>query len=389
MVDRIASPSWLRPNVSVLGRAWSCFQICGVVGLTLGTWLALTLASRTGLSPAVVVVLLSLGVLTFLVLAMATKVVTGHESLVYYHHEVASLSVSAGLLAGVGLPVLPYLDVTALGLGVFLTCGRCGCLMVGCCHGKPFRWGVRYGEAHAREGFPAVYVGARLFPVQALEAVIVAAVVSACAVAIVLGAPAGTAVSSYVVCYSAARVWLEELRGDRARPYWLRLSEAQWTSLVLILAIVVSEWRGRLPWTAWHGAVLAAAAMSLLTIAWRRAGANALLLAPHAGEIADLVKAPPSMRGAVAVRRTSSAIGVSSQPLGRTGGADAILYSISKAGAPLTPIEAGSLARFIFNLAAPAGAALELVRGAQDVFHVIVHRAANGRAAPSAGHGEG
>ena len=88
------------------------------------------------------------------------------------------------------------LDVTALGLGVFLTCGRCGCLMVGCCHGKPFRWGVRYGEAHAREGFPAVYVGARLFPVQALEAVIVAAVVSACAVAIVLGAPAGTAVSS-------------------------------------------------------------------------------------------------------------------------------------------------------------------------------------------------
>mgnify|MGYP003693608701 CR=1 FL=1 len=71
--------SWLRPNVSVLGRAWSCFQICGVVGLTLGTWLALTLVSRTGLSPAVVVVLLSLGVLTFLVLAMATKVVTGHE----------------------------------------------------------------------------------------------------------------------------------------------------------------------------------------------------------------------------------------------------------------------------------------------------------------------
>ena len=130
------------------------------------------------------------------------------------------------------------------------------------------------------------------------------------------------------MCYSAARVWLEELRGDRARPYWLR-PEAQWTSLVLILAIVVSEWRGRLPWTAWHGAVLAAAAMSLLTIAWRRAGANALLLAPHAGEIADLVKAPPSMRAPWPCD-VSSAIGVSSQPLGRTGGADAILYCRSR-----------------------------------------------------------
>ena len=128
---------------------------------------------------------------------MATKIVTGRESLVYYHHEVAILSVSAGLLTSVGLPVLPYLDVTALGLGVFLVCGRCGCLMVGCCHGKPFRWGLRYSEAHAREGFPAAcYVGARLFPVQALEALVVGTIVSACAIAVLRGAAPGTAVSS-------------------------------------------------------------------------------------------------------------------------------------------------------------------------------------------------
>jgi prolipoprotein diacylglyceryltransferase len=367
------APSCLKPNVHALGREWSSFQICGCVGLALGTTLALVLAGVTGLSGAVVVVLLSSGVFTFLVLAMATQVITGRESLVYYHHEVAILSVSGVLLATVGLPVRPYLDVTALGLGVFLTCGRCGCLMVGCCHGKPSRWGIRYGEAHAREGFPAAYVGARLFPVQALEAAVVATIVSACSIAVVFCAAPGAAVSSYVACYSAARIWLEELRGDGTRPYWMRLSEAQWTSLVLILAVCISEWRGRLPWTAWHGAVLATAAASLALIAWRRTGANAMLIGPHAGEIAEIVKAPSSAPGAVAVRRTSAAIGLSAQPL--VGAADAaVLYSISRAGGRLTPGEARSLAGFIFNLTAPADAALELVRGAHDVFHVIIRR---------------
>ena len=40
--------------------------------------------------------------------------------------------VSAAVLSALDLPVLPYLDLNALWLGVFLTCGRCGCLMVGC-----------------------------------------------------------------------------------------------------------------------------------------------------------------------------------------------------------------------------------------------------------------
>jgi prolipoprotein diacylglyceryltransferase len=39
-------------------------------------------------------------------------------------------------------PIIPYLDVTILVIGIFLVCGRIGCLMVGCCHGKPHRWGV-------------------------------------------------------------------------------------------------------------------------------------------------------------------------------------------------------------------------------------------------------
>jgi prolipoprotein diacylglyceryltransferase len=355
----------------LLECSWSSFHICGVTGLALGTSLALTLGAHAGLSRAVVVVLLASGVFTFLALAMATKIVTGRESLVYYHHEVAILSVSAGLLAALGLPVLPYLDVTALGLGVFLACGRCGCLLVGCCHGKPYRWGVRYGHEHAKEGFPDCYVGARLFPVQALEAMVVGLIVSAGALAILQGRPAGTAWSLYVISYSTVRICLEELRGDGTRPYWLRLSEAQWTSLALILAILAAEWQGRLSWSWWHASASVVAAMSLLWFAIRRSGAHALLHPRHAGEIAEIVHAAPSTGRTVAVYRTSQTIGVSSQPLGGVGSADAMLYSISRADRRLTVGEAASIANLIVDLA-PAAAAPELVRGAHDVFHLIV-----------------
>ena len=156
-----------------IGRTWSCFQILRhIAGLGLGTWLALTLASRTGLSPAVVVVLLSSGIFTFLVLAMATKIATGRESLVYYHHEVAILSVSAGTLltAASGLPVSVQVSTSPrLGSASFAR--------------RPL-WSAAatelpgHSEAHAREVIPAAYVGARLFPVQALEALVVGTIVS-------------------------------------------------------------------------------------------------------------------------------------------------------------------------------------------------------------------
>lgn len=365
--------SMLRPTL-VLGRSWSSFHICGVTGLLLGTSLALMLAGHAGLSRAIVVMLLASGVVTFLVLAMATKIVTGRESLVYYHHEIAILSVCAGLLAMLRLPVLPYLDVTALGLGVFLACGRCGCLLVGCCHGKPYRWGIRYGDDHAALGFPDCYVGARLFPVQALEALVVALIVSAGATAMLLDWPAGTAWSLYVVSYSAARIWLEELRGDGVRPYWLRLSEAQWTSFVLIVGVVVGEWQGRLPQSSWHAGVCGAAALSMLWLAIRRRGASAILHARHTGEIAAIVNGPPSRRGSIAVHRTSQAIGVSTESWPDPEQDDAMLYSISRADRCLTWSEARCIARLIVDLAAASSSAAQLVRGGHDVFHLIVRR---------------
>jgi hypothetical protein len=384
----MASTTWVRPTFTVLGRRWSAFRVCGVTGLLLGTCLAMWLAGESGLSRAIVGLLLAMGMVTFLALAMATKIITGRESLVYYHHEIAILATAAVLLALLRLPVLAYLDVTALGLGVFLACGRCGCLMVGCCHGRPHRWGVRYSDDHAAEGFPRCFVGVRLFPIQAVESTIVALIVVAGSLLIVRGWPAGTALSTYVITYATARIWLEEARGDRARPYWLRLSEAQWTSLVVIATTVLGEWQGRLPFSSWHIAMGAGAALSLIACAASRRPERDILASRHANEIAEIVTSPPAAAdNPLLVRRTSLTVGVSRQSLGRlhdtqateaAEATEAMLFSLSRSDRELTLREARALSRLIASLTSRSGKSQELVIGRHHVYHLIVQQPTNG-----------
>jgi prolipoprotein diacylglyceryltransferase len=369
-MSRSLSRGWPRPRMRLLGRDWSSFQACGAAGLLLGACLAMWLAGEEGLSRAVLCGLLAVAAIVFVTLAMATKVITGRESLVYYHHEVAILACCAVVLRTCGLPVLPYLDLTALGLGVFLACGRQGCLMVGCCHGKPHGFGVAYSEAHADEGFPRRYVGVRLFPVQAIESLLVLAIVCGGTVLVLQGRSPGTALSWYIATYSTLRVWLEELRGDALRAYWHRLSEAQWTSLLILSGIAMGEWQGRLPMSPWHSAMLVFAVLSMAWLALGRSPARALLQARHAGEIADIVREAPSSAQRIDVRRTSLEIRLSTQKLD---GAQAFLVSLSRADRLLTRGEARTLARLIAQLVfGGANRSRELLDSGRGVFHLIL-----------------
>ena len=161
----------VRPEVRVYTRSLSAFHICGFTGLALAIIFALTLTIHLDLSLWVIGGIIGIAMLTFLTLAMVTKIITGEEQLIYYHHEIAILIASAVFLKVINHPLLPYLDVTILGVGIFLACGRLGCLMGGCCHGRPHRWGVRYRKEHADAGFTHYYVGVRLFPIQAVESI--------------------------------------------------------------------------------------------------------------------------------------------------------------------------------------------------------------------------
>ena len=360
----------VRPSVVVFGRRFHSVRACGVAGIVLATALAATLIGVAGLSFGVAAGLLASGLATFFVLAMATKLLTGNETLIYYHHEIAILLVTAAVLGAWGRPVLPYLDLTALWLGVFLSCGRGGCLAVGCCHGRPHHWGVRYSEAHAAEGFPAAYVGVRLFPVQALEALIVTAIVVAGAVLFIQGHPAGTVLSTYVVTYSTARIGLEELRGDSVRPYWRGFSEGQWTSLALIAGVLLGEWQGRLPFSAWHGGLGAVAVLAMLWLAAARRRQRGAVHPRHAFELAAILGTLSAAQPGLSVRRTSQTVGVSTQPLD----AQAVLYSLSRVDREMSANEARAISRLILNLACLRGRP-ELRQGGHSVFHLIVRDA--------------
>src|SRR4026207_1469093 len=156
----------VRPAFNFGGRSWSCFQVFGGLGLVSAVLLTLTLTRLNGLSLAVVSVMIVADVVAFLALIMVTKIILGDERLTYCHHEVVLLVVTSLLAWLLAAPVLSFLDISILGLGLGLMCGRVGCLMVGCCHGRPSRWGVRYGPEHVAAGFSPYYAITRFLPIQ-------------------------------------------------------------------------------------------------------------------------------------------------------------------------------------------------------------------------------
>src|ERR671920_1172293 len=144
------------------------------------------------------------------------------------------------------LPVVAYLAPIVLGIGLTQAIGRVGCLMAGCCYGRPARWGVRYGVEHVAAGFPGSLVHARLTPVQLIEGVWSAGVVGTGSLLVVAGHPPGVALAWYVTGYGIGRFGCEFLRGDPSRRFVLGASEAQWTAVVTTGAVCALAASGEL-----------------------------------------------------------------------------------------------------------------------------------------------
>ena len=133
------------------------------------------------------------------------------------------------------LPLGDALNMLALGALFGQAVGRLGCCQVGCCHGRPARWGFRYATVHSWFGFPKAWVGLRLYPVQLLESLGLWLLGILTWVYFARFAPAAAFVT-YVLAYGCLRFLLEFWRGDAERPVLWRMSEAQWT-IVLLTAI--------------------------------------------------------------------------------------------------------------------------------------------------------
>jgi hypothetical protein len=112
------------------------------MGTAIAVALALLEAHALGASAPVELAICLASVIVFLALAFGTKAIMGSEVLIYYHHEIAVLTVAAVVCATAGVAAGRYLDATAVGLGACLAVGRLGCAAAGCCHGRPAAWGV-------------------------------------------------------------------------------------------------------------------------------------------------------------------------------------------------------------------------------------------------------
>jgi hypothetical protein len=382
----------VRPEIRLLHRSLPSFRVCGYAGLALAVAQALVLGVYLGLSVSVIAVLTVGAVQSFFGLVLATRRITGRELIIYYHHEIAIVAGAAFLLRLLRQPVVPYLDVVVLSIGIFLVCGRLGCLMVGCCHGRPSRSGVCYRPEHAAAGFTHYLVGVRLFPVQALEALYVACVVIEGLRLQWTHSPPGSALAWYVVAYDLGRFCFEFLRGDPDRSYFGGFSYAQWISLLLTVGVVAAERSGILPFQPWHAAAAVGLGVAVPAIAFTRRlrGERHRILHPHhvwaiahaiAYEPRVVLEQPvvrrwtvlprPSLKPEeIPVLRTYLGIEISSSRIDSPAG-PTHHYALSWNGR-MTEQTAATLARLIVQLKRPRGPT-EIVRGARDMFHLLLH----------------
>ncbi len=362
----------VRPRMHVVGKERPSFQICGFAGLLAAVGLSMALVLAQGLSPWIQAAVILSCLATFLVLAIAVKILSGEENLVYYHHEVAMIAVVAILLWLLDQPVLAYLAPTLLGIGACLACGRIGCLMVGCCHGRPHRWGVRYRSEHADGGCPDYLVGVRLLPIQAIESLWVLGAVAVGSFLVLRGQP-GAALAWHVIAYDGGRFFFEFVRGDVGRPYWRGFSEAQWVSILRIALVVAAGVTGILPFQAWHGVVLATLILTMAAVAAGRSkdhfASHRLCHSEHVQELAEILD---QIDGGEEIRVGCTSLGLYLST-GEMEIADQRIrhYSLSARDAEFGEAAARLLSDLIRDLRHPAGQ-VELIARPGRIFHLLV-----------------
>jgi len=362
--------SCARLHLDRRGRLSSYFS-CGVIGGVAGIAVVIALgALRPAASPAAWPVAL-LALPLFLIAVKVSHIIAGYERIVLYEKLLAVMLGTGLVLHALDRPVWLGLELCVIGVGTFLIAGRVGCLRVGCCHGRPHRWGIVYGAEHGRAGFTAHYVGVRLFPVQLLASLATAALIGCSVVLFLRPHRPGEVVCVYLAGYAVVRWCLELLRGDPQRPYWLGASEAQWLALVTSWGAVYLSARLdlQLGWL-YLGAAGAVSLASLVLIVAARllAGHPWALRQPH--RVAELAAALDELGNGseLATTQTTGGLRIS---FSREG--DLLHYGLSREGSTLSEPAARELARQLAILGHYAGEP-ELVAGRQPgVFHARVH----------------
>lgn len=256
-----------RPRIGKL----STYTVLGFTGYVVASIVGAALSVHWGLSLTERILGMIVPPTVFILVVAIATAIAGRELIVFYQTTligVAVVTVAAWLLDA---NLWRVLDIAVIGYGVFLTFGRLGCFAVACCHGRPARHGVRYGDQHVALGLWRRMRHRPLLPVQLIESAVSLSLV---VVGVALSRTPGTAAVMYAVGYSAIRFGLELLRGDPVRPFLLGLSEGQWSALVTAIVCAIA-WPSELTIAVVAG--LAACSAWLIT----RRRQRELTLLPH------------------------------------------------------------------------------------------------------------
>lgn len=214
------------------------FRTCGYAGLICALVVTAILGSHLRLSLATLFCISVGSILSFFVHVLFSRYTGRVQQLVFYRYFITVTAIAAFLSWLMTGSILPYLDVTVIGFGAFAACGRIGCLMVGCCHGRPARFGICYQQQHVTRAFPPQLLCIRLFPIQAVESIWLCFIVIIACYQSWRGYVPGAAFSWFITAYCPARFLFEFLRWRPADAYYGGLSEAQWTSVFFMLVLV-------------------------------------------------------------------------------------------------------------------------------------------------------
>jgi phosphatidylglycerol---prolipoprotein diacylglyceryl transferase len=166
---------------------------------------------------------------------------------VFYGGLILAVLVSVWYIRRHHLPLWRTCDVFAPGIALGHAIGRVGCLMAGCCYGRPTSapWGIVFSDAFAAN-FVGTPLHVHLHPTQLYESAAELLILAALLAMEKRGrAFGGRTFWAYVLFYAVARFVIEFFRGDD-RGMLFGVSTSQFISLILApLAIAMLVWLGR------------------------------------------------------------------------------------------------------------------------------------------------
>jgi phosphatidylglycerol:prolipoprotein diacylglycerol transferase len=182
---------------------------------------------------------------------------------VFYGGLIAAVVVALVYLRRHKLPLWTTTDVFAPGIALGHIVGRLGCLMAGCCFGRPTSvpWAITFRDPAAmiNVGSP---LGVPLHPTQLYEAGAEALILAFLLVFERRGRPfPGRTFWTYMLLYGISRFFIEFYRGDSRGLVFAVLSTSQFVSVILVpLSIVMLVVLSRRPDPTRHLAAQRAAA---------------------------------------------------------------------------------------------------------------------------------